>query len=106
MNKNIEELASQFINEARLSAYGPGEWHNELEGDFGTWEDWKQLFIKHVKNAMNQSARTYLTNLYLDNVNNYLTLEKFAEHHGLTPKQAMELILVAQHINSTKHPEM
>lgn len=33
-----------------------------------------------------------VTALYLDYVNNFLTIEKFASHHGITPKDATALL--------------
>ncbi len=50
-------------------------------------------------------ARDYLINLYLDWRNNYLTVEKFAEHHGLTVGDALLLINLATHVFNSDHPE-
>lgn len=49
--------------------------------------------------------RETLTALYLEWVNDYLTLEHFAEHHGLTPSEAFVLIAVAQSCFENPHPE-
>jgi hypothetical protein len=54
---------------------------------------------------MQTSARTYLEALYLSWVNEYLTIDTFAEHHGLTYKQASDLIDLMQSVYNTKHPE-
>lgn len=51
------------------------------------------------------SARTYLIDLYLDYINNYLTIEKFAEHNGLHNKEAKNLLNLAAIIYEAKHPE-
>lgn len=50
-------------------------------------------------------ARDYLIQVYLDWTNNYLTVEKFAEHHGLTPDQGTTLIALATQVYNTPHPE-
>lgn len=52
-----------------------------------------------------QTARDYMTALYLDWRNNYLTVEKFAEHHGLTEPQARALLELARDVLSTDHPD-
>jgi len=39
-----------------------------------------------------KQANEYLRNLYLDYVNNYLTMERFAEHNGLDIDQADVLL--------------
>ena len=52
-----------------------------------------------------QNARDYLTTVYLDWVNNYLTMGVFAEHHGLTFSQAADLIKLAKEIHNSKHPD-
>ncbi len=52
-----------------------------------------------------RDARTVLTEYYLDFVNNYISLVKFAEHNGLTGKQAEDLLRVAKAVFETKHPE-
>lgn len=50
-------------------------------------------------------ARNYLIELYFDYVNNYLTIELFAEHNGLRVDEAISLIKLAREIACTKHPE-
>lgn len=52
-----------------------------------------------------QNARDYLKELYLDWRNNYLTIEKFAEHNGITKEHAEWLLLLAQNVNNSNHPE-
>lgn len=51
------------------------------------------------------SMRETLINAYLDYVNNYLTIEKYAEHNGLTPEQARALLDVARAVYGSKHPD-
>ena len=36
---------------------------------------------------------------YLDYVNNFITIAKFAEFYGITEKKAVTLIAIGQHIN-------
>jgi hypothetical protein len=52
-----------------------------------------------------QNARDYLLDLLDDYRNNYLTIEKFAEHNGLHSGEARELIALAVNIASHDHPE-
>jgi hypothetical protein len=49
--------------------------------------------------------RTTLINIYLDWRNNYLTYEKYAEHHGLTIPEACKLIRLGQEAFHHDHPE-
>jgi hypothetical protein len=50
-------------------------------------------------------TREKLTAEYLDYVNNYLSIELFAEHRGLTVAEAKMLIALAQSCCKNKHPE-
>ena len=52
-----------------------------------------------------QNARDYLTAIYLDWVNNYVTVFSFAEHNGLTVEQASNLIKLAKEVFNSKHPD-
>ena len=49
--------------------------------------------------------RDYLKNVYIDFVNNYLTIEVFAEHNGLNLSEANQLIEVARSTYYNQHPE-
>jgi len=40
--------------------------------------------------------RDYLADLYLDWVNNFLTLERFAEYYGLDEEDAKQLLVLAK----------
>ena len=51
------------------------------------------------------SAHKTIEAYYLDFVNNYLTIEKFAEHHGLYVNEAQTLINLGKQINNRPHPE-
>lgn len=50
-------------------------------------------------------TREKLINDYLDYVNNYLTIEKFAEHRGLHLNEAELLIKLAESCFTLNHPE-
>lgn len=52
-----------------------------------------------------KQARNYLIELYLDYRNNYLTVEKFSEHNGLTTIQGTTLLAVAECVFDSKHPD-
>lgn len=54
---------------------------------------------------MNQILRDRLVNAYLEYINNYLTVAKFAEHNGLTEDQAVIIIAIGKELHSTPHPE-
>lgn len=50
-------------------------------------------------------SRESLSKIYLDWVNNYLTIEKFAEHKGLYVEEAKTLLSVAKQCFEKIHPE-
>lgn len=49
--------------------------------------------------------RQVLTDVYLEWVNNYLSIEKFAEDYGLHVNEAQELLALGKKIMDNKHPE-
>lgn len=49
--------------------------------------------------------REYLASVWLDYINNYLTLETFAEHQGLTEDEAFTLVMLAKQCHEIPHPE-
>jgi hypothetical protein len=49
--------------------------------------------------------RYVLVAAYLDYVNNYLTVEKYAEHHGLRVDEARRLLELATEVASTHDPD-
>jgi hypothetical protein len=49
--------------------------------------------------------REQLAALYLEWFNNYLTIDKFAEHHGLRVDEAIDLLDVARRCHENPHPE-
>lgn len=51
------------------------------------------------------SARAQLCALYLQWVNEFLSVGAFAECHGITDAQAADLITLARDIFNTDHPE-
>jgi hypothetical protein len=51
------------------------------------------------------SARNQLINIWLDFHNDYLTLEKYADHHHITVEQAITLIGLARAVFESPHPE-
>jgi hypothetical protein len=48
---------------------------------------------------MNKSLRAILSELYLDYVNNYLTVEKFAEHHEISKEVMVSLLLEGRNVH-------
>lgn len=51
------------------------------------------------------NAREQLIALYLDWVNNYLTVDVFAADHGLTREEALQLIKLSRAVSEHPHPE-
>lgn len=51
------------------------------------------------------SAREQLKAIYLQWVNDFLSVARFAEYHGLTEAQAADLITLARDVFNTDHPE-
>lgn len=49
--------------------------------------------------------REQLAALWLEWTNDYLTIDKFAEHHGLHPHEAVDLLHVARQCHENPHPE-
>lgn len=52
-----------------------------------------------------RELRDIILERYVDFINNYLTINKFAEHNGLTVKQATAFLDLAQDIFDSKHTE-
>lgn len=52
-----------------------------------------------------KELRSVMIEYYLDYRNNYLTMDKFAEHNGLALDQAIDLIRAAEVIFNSPHPE-
>lgn len=50
------------------------------------------------------TSRTYLESVWLDFFNNYLTPEKYADHHHISEPQAMELLRLARNVYESKNP--
>ena len=49
--------------------------------------------------------RELLAAIYRDWMNNYLSIEKFAEHNGLYVEEARDLLRIARHCMEYPHPE-
>jgi hypothetical protein len=45
-------------------------------------------------------ARQKYINMYLDYVNNFLTVEKFAEHYQITTEKAQTILSIGKSLNS------
>lgn len=55
---------------------------------------------------MNQTnLRETLINVYREYLNDYLTIETFAEHSGLTTGEAQQLITLARQVAAHQHPD-
>jgi hypothetical protein len=50
-------------------------------------------------------TRDQLSREYLDYINNYLTMEKFAEHRGLHLEEAKLLVQLGKESFEKSHPE-
>ena len=51
------------------------------------------------------TARETLIQIYRDWFNNYISLEVFAEHNGLTVQQAEQLVSLGRQVIESPHPE-
>ena len=56
-------------------------------------------------NGYYKDMRTVLTDVYLEFRNDYLTVEKYAEHNGLNVNEAENLIKIASDVFYSLHPE-
>ena len=52
-----------------------------------------------------KNARTYLQECYLDFLNNYLTVERWAEHNGMTVPDAVTFLVLAKNTLESNHPD-
>ena len=50
-------------------------------------------------------ARAALIEAYRDFYNNYLSVELYAEHNGLTLAQARSLLALAKDVDASPHPD-
>lgn len=55
--------------------------------------------------GMIMELRDTLLNAYQSYCNDYLTIDKFAEHNGLTTDEAKALLALAKTVSSNPHPE-
>lgn len=53
----------------------------------------------------NPNMREVLKAVYLDWINNYLSIQAYAEHNGLTVEEAEKLIMLARCVYSHPHPD-
>lgn len=60
---------------------------------------------KDAQNLGGDSMRETLISAYLDWKNNYLSVETWAEHNGLTPEEGRRLIELSRDIAGHGHPE-
>lgn len=51
------------------------------------------------------SARQILIEIYLDYINNYLTIARYAECNEMYEDQAQKLINLAEQVYNSTHPE-
>ena len=51
------------------------------------------------------TSRESLIEIYLDFWNNYLTVEKYADHNGLEVGHASDLITLARNVYNSQHPD-
>lgn len=50
-------------------------------------------------------TRKYLVNIYLNYIDNYLTIAEYAEHNGLTTDKAHKLLSIAEEVFNSDYPE-
>lgn len=54
---------------------------------------------------MTTQYRELLISIYLDWCNNYISVEKLAEHNGLTKEQGEALVNLARKVTFSNHPD-
>ncbi len=52
------------------------------------------------------NIRKHLEAAYLDYTNDYLTIELYAEHNGLTIEDVRNILKVGKYIHEGNHPDM
>lgn len=52
------------------------------------------------------SIRAYLISKADEFQNDFLTVERFGEYHGLTKEQAESFLTLAQSVRASNHPDM
>lgn len=57
-----------------------------------------------LKNRRGMMRET-LVKWYLEYVNDFITVERFAEYHGITQDQALVVIQLGKTLNETPHPD-
>lgn len=55
--------------------------------------------------VVNANKREVLRAIYLDWINNYLTITTFADHNGLTDEQARKLVDLAREVFNDYNPD-
>lgn len=50
-------------------------------------------------------TRDYFKTIYLEWVNDFLTIETFASYHGLSVDEAKDFVLLAKKVFENNHPE-
>jgi len=58
-----------------------------------------------IVNGYYRDMRQVLTDVYLEFRNDYLTVEKYAEHNGLRVNEAENLLKIASDVFYSMHPE-
>ena len=91
--------------EALLSA--TGKLTASTEADGVKWEilDTQGIGIDFYTKINMPGAREMLNLAYLDYFNNYLTVETYADHHGLSTEHARAFLELAKLVLETPHPE-
>ena len=54
---SLRAIADKAIREAKLKAYGFGTWSNKIEGDYGLWDEWRDLIESVVAGAIAQANK-------------------------------------------------
>lgn len=68
----------------------------------GRHDLWFQGDICEECNASN-GARIRIENMYLDWLNNFLTIDAFADYYEISRLKALRIISIGHHLNKLKH---
>jgi len=78
--EHAKAFADAAIAKCRESAYGPGNWANEGEGDYGSWDDWRDVIASTAEQYATKQIERFVEEVEKEvNING---LDKRADDAG------------------------
>lgn len=100
VKSNVEQIKAESLDVAKIVALLRANGYNRVANGV------EAAFPKPPpRSSEMNTARVMLQILYLDWVNNFISVSRFAEHHGLTGDQGAALIKLAKSVAESNHPE-